>query len=142
MTERLETSSPESVELGPPGAGHAAAYARRAGAWQRLRLNPTLSFLVLGLFVIAAIVAPLLTPHDPVDNDLINSLIPPAWTEEGTSTNLLGTDTLRARRADAPALRRARLAPRGGLLAAHRGGDRERGRDLVGLRRRPHGRRS
>ena len=92
MTERLETSSPESVELDRPVMVTPPRTPPRR-RWQRMRLNPSLSFFVLALFVIAALFAPWLTPHDPVDNDLINSLIPPAWTEEGTSTNLLGTDT-------------------------------------------------
>jgi peptide/nickel transport system permease protein len=47
---------------------------------------------VLGLFIALAIVAPLITTYDPVKNDLINSLQPPAWAKGGTSAHFLGTD--------------------------------------------------
>jgi peptide/nickel transport system permease protein len=60
---------------------------------RRFRLSPALPFLILALFVFAAVAAPFLTPHDPVRNDLINSLRPPAWTADGTSEYLLGTDS-------------------------------------------------
>jgi peptide/nickel transport system permease protein len=45
--------------------------------------------IVIGL----AIFAPLLTPYDPVRNDLINSLQPPFWVEGGSMDHLLGTDS-------------------------------------------------
>lgn len=60
----------------------------------RIRLNPTVAFAILALFVLAAVAAPFLTPHDPVRNDLINNLQPPAWVEGGSVEHLLGTDGL------------------------------------------------
>ena len=42
--------------------------------------------------VLAAILAPQLSPHDPLRGDLSVRLLPPAWEEGGTTTYLLGTD--------------------------------------------------
>lgn len=53
---------------------------------------PVLPLGVLGLFVIAGVAAPLLTPYDPVRNDLVNQLLPPAWVDRGSTSHLLGTD--------------------------------------------------
>ena len=55
--------------------------------------------LVLGgavilLFVCAAIFAPWLSPHDPLDQDLINSLLPPFWRDGYEAGFFLGTDSL------------------------------------------------
>jgi peptide/nickel transport system permease protein len=49
---------------------------------------------VLLLLVIAALGAPWLAPHDPLDQDLVNSLLPPFWAEGGDRAFLLGTDSL------------------------------------------------
>jgi peptide/nickel transport system permease protein len=48
----------------------------------------------LALIVLMALGAPLLAPHDPMRQDLSNSLAPPAWIEGGRSDHPLGTDTL------------------------------------------------
>jgi len=47
------------------------------------------------LVVVCSLAAPLVAPHDPFDMASINimdSLLPPAWMKDGTSTFLLGTD--------------------------------------------------
>ena len=49
-------------------------------------------FLILLLVV--AIFAPLFAPHDPADQDLVNRLKPPFWSDGGSTENLLGTDGL------------------------------------------------
>ena len=65
----------ESMASIPPGTSVAAAppATRRRRAW--LQLIPALPIGVLVVFVIAGLAAPLLTPYDPVRNDLINSLL-------------------------------------------------------------------
>ena len=63
----------------------------RSSRWRR-RLVPAVPIAVLALFVLAAITAPLLTGYNPVRNQLIHSLEPPAWVEGGSSDHLLGTD--------------------------------------------------
>ena len=49
--------------------------------------------LILGLLVISAIFAPLISPGDPGRRNLRNQDIPPAWLEGGSMKNPLGTDT-------------------------------------------------
>jgi peptide/nickel transport system permease protein len=51
--------------------------------------------LVAAVMVVGAVFAPWIAPHDPFDLktlDLNNSLISPAWTEQGNATFPLGTD--------------------------------------------------
>jgi len=45
-------------------------------------------------FVVAAVLAPSLSPHDPVDASLYDQLKPPVWAEGGSSVHILGTDDL------------------------------------------------
>ncbi len=54
---------------------------------------------VVGLVIVitffsAAILAPFLSPHDPVEASLYDQLKPPVWAEGGASKNILGTDDL------------------------------------------------
>jgi peptide/nickel transport system permease protein len=67
---------------------------RSEPSWWRGRVIRALPIAVLALFVLAAIGAPLLTGYNPVKNDLIHSLLPPAWVDGGSSKHLLGTDGL------------------------------------------------
>ena len=60
---------------------------------RRIRFVPALPIAVITMIVGAAIAAPILTPHDPEKQDLINSLIPPAWVSGGSAAHLLGTDS-------------------------------------------------
>jgi peptide/nickel transport system permease protein len=62
--------------------------------WRRPRIVPLVPATVLAALVLVGIFAPFLTPYNPVRNDLINSLIPPAWVEGGSPAHLLGTDSL------------------------------------------------
>jgi dipeptide transport system permease protein len=49
----------------------------------------------LMLFVLAvAVLAPWLAPHDPTDQDLLHTLLPPIWQAGGDADFLLGTDSL------------------------------------------------
>jgi peptide/nickel transport system permease protein len=73
----------------PPAA---AAPARRARRW-RVRAVPAIPLVVLGIVVFSAILAPLLTPYDPLKGTLIQSLTPPVWVTHGTPAHLLGTDS-------------------------------------------------
>jgi peptide/nickel transport system permease protein len=55
--------------------------------------------VLIGLSIIlvvalAALFAPLLAPHDPNDQNLIATLLPPAWLPGGDPEFLLGTDSL------------------------------------------------
>ena len=55
--------------------------------------------VIVGLAIVAvvlacALFAPLIAPHDPEEQNLISTLLPPAWSVGGDPTYLLGTDSL------------------------------------------------
>jgi peptide/nickel transport system permease protein len=55
--------------------------------------------VIVGLCIVSAIalialLAPLLAPHDPNEQNLISTLLPPAWATNGEREFLLGTDSL------------------------------------------------
>ncbi|WP_245954475.1 ABC transporter permease [Paenibacillus flagellatus] len=65
--------------------------------WLRLLLKSktgTTGVVILLVVSVTAIFAPLLAPHDPVQQNVADMLVPPAWAEGGTSKYLLGTDNL------------------------------------------------
>jgi dipeptide transport system permease protein len=66
-------------------------------AWGALRqINAQLLFgsaIVVSLLVVA-VLAPQLAAHDPMDQDLLNQMLPPIWQERGDPDFLLGTDEL------------------------------------------------
>ncbi len=49
---------------------------------------------ILLLLIITALAAPLLAPHDPLDQDLLASFAPPFWRADADPAHLLGTDGL------------------------------------------------
>ena len=52
------------------------------------------SAIVVLLFILMAIFAPLIAPHDPAETDLLRRLQPPAWRPGGDWAYLLGCDAL------------------------------------------------
>lgn len=68
----------------------------RPSVWSRARRHP--GFLagatLLGLIVLMAILAPLLAPYDPYDQNLAQRMIPPVWHDGASWTHPLGTDHL------------------------------------------------
>ncbi len=50
--------------------------------------------VIIAVFTLSALIAPLISPHNPVENALYDQLKPPAWSMGGTTKNLLGTDDL------------------------------------------------
>jgi len=50
--------------------------------------------IIITLFVVTAILAPVISPHNPDENSLYDQLKPPVWNEGGSTKNLLGTDDL------------------------------------------------
>lgn len=57
------------------------------------KLSLFFSALTVG-FILMAIAAPLIAPHDPNEADLFLRLLPPAWMEDGDWSYVLGTDAL------------------------------------------------
>ncbi|CAN5479075.1 ABC transporter permease [soil metagenome] len=49
---------------------------------------------ILLVVLLAALFAPWIAPHDPLEQDLLNMLAPPMWAQDGTSAFPLGTDSL------------------------------------------------
>ena len=49
---------------------------------------------LVGIILFCALFAPFLAPHDPEEQNLIATLLPPAWSAGGDPTYLLGTDSL------------------------------------------------
>ena len=50
--------------------------------------------ILVSIFILTAIFAPLLSPHNPNETALYDQLKPPIWHENGTTKNILGTDDL------------------------------------------------
>lgn len=49
---------------------------------------------VLAVFILVAIIGRIYTPHDPFATELYQKLIPPFWSDGGSTKNFLGTDSL------------------------------------------------
>lgn len=60
----------------------------------RKRRKPYISFVLIGLLVIAGVFGPLFQPYDPTVNDLTSKFLPPFFIEGGSAAHLLGTDQL------------------------------------------------
>nr|WP_048646396.1 ABC transporter permease [Nitratireductor soli] len=70
---------------------------RDSDLWYSFTRSPLalVSALVVALFVLAALFAPLIAPHDPFDPgsiSILDSFLPPAWQDGGDARFLLGTD--------------------------------------------------
>ena len=60
----------------------------RGGA--RLWIGATL----VAILVLVALLAPVLAPHDPLEQDLLSAQLPPAWMQGGDPSYIFGTDSL------------------------------------------------
>ena len=50
--------------------------------------------IIITIFICCGILAPTISPHDPLETSLYDQLKPPVWHENGTWKNILGTDDL------------------------------------------------
>ena len=50
--------------------------------------------VIITIFILSGILAPYISPHDPIETSLYDQLKPPVWHENGTWNNILGTDDL------------------------------------------------
>ncbi|MGE5484904.1 MAG: ABC transporter permease [Ignavibacteriales bacterium] len=50
--------------------------------------------IIVTAFLVMAVFAPFISPADPDKGDIADRLIPPAWSPEGSSTYILGTDSV------------------------------------------------
>jgi len=67
------------------------AYVARLFARDRSGVAGAVLFLIV---VIAALFAPLIAPYDPLEQNLRDAKLPPAWSAEGGAGHLFGTDNL------------------------------------------------
>jgi peptide/nickel transport system permease protein/dipeptide transport system permease protein len=63
---------------------------------EKLFKNKTavVGLIIISIFALAAILAPLISPHNPNENALYDQLKPPIWDPGGAVKNILGTDDL------------------------------------------------
>jgi ABC-type dipeptide/oligopeptide/nickel transport system permease subunit len=53
-----------------------------------------LGLIIITAFILTALLAPLISPHDPLEISLYDQIKPPVWHAKGTWKNILGTDDL------------------------------------------------
>ncbi|MFD4503007.1 ABC transporter permease [Streptomyces sp. NPDC058457] len=85
-----------TLDTAPPAAPAAAdVRARTARAWHTLRSSRTalVGLAVVGVHVLLALLAPLLTSYDPIANDPSHVLLGPSW-EHWAGTDQYGRDVL------------------------------------------------
>ena len=61
-------------------------------AWQLQRRWPVLPLFILLVLIVAGVFAPLISPQDPLYNELRESRAPPVWYDKGSSKHILGGD--------------------------------------------------
>jgi peptide/nickel transport system permease protein len=94
MESRATGDTPNlSLQMRQPEFSFAARLRRIFGSMQQMRAALIATF-VLAVIVFCAIFAPVLAPHDPLQQNLEQRLRPPAWLEKGSWENPLGTDQL------------------------------------------------
>ncbi len=81
----------ETVAVNPAGATSPAALGWRTFLSDHFSVAAAL--VAVG-FILMAIFAPFVVPHDPYDSDLLRRLQPPAWLDGGEIGYLLGCDAL------------------------------------------------
>ena len=86
--------APVTMEWGERIA--ATAPTRLGELWRSLRrgVGALLGAVILLVMVGWAFLAPVLSPHDPLQAEITKRLRPPVWTAKGTPEHLLGTDQL------------------------------------------------
>ena len=85
-----------SVTIVPAPLEAPAAPDLTGAGWRRLgRLKWGVGGAVIFvLIVLSALLAPVISPHDPLSVDIRHRMAPPAWMEGGTREHLLGTDQI------------------------------------------------
>ena len=63
-------------------------------ALNRLARLPLIPMIILAAVLFVSLFAPFLTPHDPMEINLPNRLLPPAWQAGGSPEHIIGTDSL------------------------------------------------
>lgn len=80
-----------AAELQAPAAPDAAGAGWRRAGRLRWGLAGGVFFLVI---VLSALLAPVISPHDPLSVDIRHRMVPPSWMDGGTREHILGTDQI------------------------------------------------
>ncbi|KYH33175.1 ABC transporter permease [Neomoorella mulderi] len=77
----------------PPRAANASPWKKTV---QELAAHPSglIGAIIILLYLVVAVAAPLLAPYSPTEMDLRARFLPPAWAAGGSLQHLLGTDQL------------------------------------------------
>jgi ABC-type dipeptide/oligopeptide/nickel transport system permease subunit len=67
---------------------------RWIAGWRRGGPKLWIGATLVGVLVLVALLAPLIAPHNPIEQDLMSAQLPPAWTDGGEPAYLFGTDSL------------------------------------------------
>jgi ABC-type dipeptide/oligopeptide/nickel transport system permease subunit len=73
---------------------HAAPPSRMIAALKRGGPRLWIGAALTALLVLAALLAPVLAPHDPLEQDLLSAQLPPMWMQGGDPSYIFGTDSL------------------------------------------------
>lgn len=87
-------ADPMPLQAGDGSMADGHGQARRKVLRTLLRPMNALSILILLVFAVAALLPVSALPHDPARQQLRARLQPPAWMSGGSSSHLLGTDSL------------------------------------------------
>jgi len=60
--------------------------------WMFLRRYPVIPLIVLVTLILVGILAPWITPYDPLRGKIMDRFLPPAWNAGGSMEHVLGTD--------------------------------------------------
>jgi peptide/nickel transport system permease protein len=83
------------LPAGWPASSLPRGWRQRLHALRRaLRGIPKIPAAIVVAFAVAGVAGPWLTPQDPLEQGLTRRLQPPAWEQRGSSSQLLGTDSL------------------------------------------------
>src|SRR5258708_39410642 len=67
---------------------------RWIAGWKRGGARLWVGGALVGALVLVALLAPLIAPHDPLEQDLMSAQLPPAWVVGSDLAYWLGTDSL------------------------------------------------
>lgn len=96
MEDALGKASNEiAKELGPTDSSKGTTQETKTFKLRKLfRRIPKAAALIIILLIAAAVFSPLIAPHDPLEQNLANALVPPFWQKGGKVGHILGTDNL------------------------------------------------
>lgn len=91
-----ERSAPLEQQQSPNSLARAKSRRRMPRAFSSLFANKLATFgaFILLVVIASAILAPVISPHDPNAQMLVDNKQPGIWSSEGSSTYILGTDAL------------------------------------------------